>query len=194
MRKKKLFATVAALCAAGALTAGIAQGSGSGTTTTPSTTTTSSTTTGSTTTGSGATQPPGHPGGPHGAMRDAVHSVSVVLDKAGTAYVTQTTDSGTLQSVDSSAGTVTIVEGSKSVTYKTVTVDVPAQATVTLDAKQSTLSALKAGDEVSVSSSSDGTNVWATDSSFAPQDGRGHGGPGGPPASSESSSTSSSSG
>jgi hypothetical protein len=187
MIKKKLFATVAALCAAGALTAGIAQGSASKTTSTPSTTTTTSATP-----GSGASQPPGRAGGPRGAMHDgAVHSVSVVLDKAGTAYITQTTDSGTLQSADSSAGTVTIVEGSKSVIYKTATIEVPAQATVTLDAKQSTLSALKAGDEVSVSSSSDGTTVWATDSSFKPQGGPGHGGPGGPPPSGEGASTSS---
>jgi hypothetical protein len=48
----------------------------------------------------------GQPGGRGGTSQQAVHSVSVVLDKAGTAYITQTTDQGTIESVDSSAGTI----------------------------------------------------------------------------------------
>ena len=49
-------------------------------------------------------------------------------------------------------------------------------ATVTLDGSSSSLEKLAAGDHVSISSSSDGTTVFATDSSFT---GAGHG-PGGP--------------
>jgi hypothetical protein len=123
-------------------------------------------------------------GGPHGG---GIHSVSVVPDKAGTSFITLTSDSGTVQSVDTSANTITIVEGTKSATYKTPTLTIPAAATITLDGKKATLAEIKANDRVSVSSSSEGTTVFATDSSFQPQDGPGRGGPpgvgghGGPP-------------
>jgi hypothetical protein len=119
--------------------------------------------------------PPGIPGGPH-----AVHSVSVVLDKAGTGFVTQTTDRGKIQSVDASARTITLVEGTKSLTYRTPTVTIAADATVALDGKSSSLGDLAAGDHVSIDSSSDGASVFATDSSFHPEGGPGMGGP--PPA------------
>jgi hypothetical protein len=121
----------------------------------------------------------GHPfGGPMGGPGDrgGVHSVSVVLNKAGTAFISQTTDSGTLQSVDASASTITIVEGTKTVTYATPTLTIPSGATVLLDGKSSSIASLVAGDRVTVSSSSDGTTVFAIDSSFMPQ---GPGGPGG---------------
>jgi len=129
----------------------------------------------------------GLPGpGPWG--HDAVHSESVVLNKAGTEYITETTDSGTVRSVEASAGKLTIIEGVKSVTYKTVTLTIPSNATVVLDGKSSSLSALAEGDHVSVSASSEGTRVFATDSSFHPEGGPPHGGPwqggpgpGGPP-------------
>jgi hypothetical protein len=161
MKRKRLIGSVAAACAAAALTAGIAEGSG--------TTTQSSAATQPSTTNGAAM--PGHDGGPPGGRGPgggAVHSVDVVLNKAKTAYITQTTDEGTVESVDSSGGSITLVEGTKAVTYKTVTVAVPSGATVTLDGKSSTLSALVAGDRVSVSSSSDGTDVIAMDSSFKP--------------------------
>jgi hypothetical protein len=99
----------------------------------------------------------------------AVHSVSVVLNKAKTAYIEQTSDRGTIESVDTSASTITVVEGTKSLTYKTVTLSIPSVAKITLDGKTSALSDLAAGDHVSVSSSSDGTVVMATDSSFHPE-------------------------
>jgi hypothetical protein len=120
----------------------------------------------------------GGPGGP-GAM-GAVHSVSEVLNKEGTAYIEVTTDRGTIESVNSSEGTITVLEGTKSVTYKTTTLTIPSDATVTLDGKSSSLSALAAEDQVTVSSSSEGTTVFATDSSFHPEGGPGNGGPGGP--------------
>jgi hypothetical protein len=166
MNRKRLIGSIAAACAAAALTAGIAEGSG---TTTQSSTATQPSTT------SGAAMPgrDGHGGPPggHGPGRDAVHSVDIVLNKAKTAYITETTDEGTVESVDSSGGSITLLEGTKSVTYKTVTVTIPSNATVTLDGKSSTLSALVAGDRVSVSSSSDGTDVMAMDSSFKPEGG-----------------------
>jgi hypothetical protein len=90
-------------------------------------------------------------------------------------FVTETSDSGTIESVDSGAATIAIIEGAKSVTYKTVTVTIPAEASVTLDGKKSTLSALAKGERVMVSSSSDGTVVMAMDSSFRPERGSGPG-------------------
>lgn len=171
MKKNKLISAVAAMCAIAAVTAGIAQGSSTGK---------------STSTSASAHASSSAPGGPGGRPGDgpgghAVHSVSVVLDKDGTAFVTQTSDSGTVQSVDSGAGTVTIVEGTKSVSYKTLTLSIPADATVMRNGTTSALSAIVAGDRVSVSSSSDGTTVFASDSSFHPEGGAGKAGPGGPP-------------
>jgi hypothetical protein len=189
MNRKRLIGSIAAACAAAALTAGIAEGSG---TSQGSSTQTSSTGSASAPPGHGA--PGGAPGPGGGPGGQAVHSVSVVLDKAKTAYITQTSDSGTLESVDTAARTITLVEGTKSVTYKTVTVTVPAEASVTLDGKDSALSALAAGDRVSVSSSSDGTVVMAMDSSFRPEGGPGQGGAKGqaPPGEGSSTSTGSS--
>jgi hypothetical protein len=170
MNRKRLIGSIAAACAAAALTAGIAEGSG--TTTQSSTATQPSTTNGAAMPGrDGHGGPPGGPPGGRGPGGGAVHSVDVVLNKAKSAYITQTTDEGTVESVDSSAGTITLLEGTKSVTYKTVTVTVPSAATITLDGKTSTLSALVAGDRVAVSSSSDGTDVMAIDSSFKPEGG-----------------------
>jgi hypothetical protein len=150
MNRKRLIGSIAAACAAAALTAGIAEGSG--TTTQSSTATQPSTTSGAPMPGhDGHGGPPGGRG-PGGGGGGAVHSVDVVLNKAKTAYITQTSDEGTIESVDSSGGSITLLEGTKAVTYKTVTVTVPSSATVTLDGKSSTLSALVAGDRVSVMS------------------------------------------
>lgn len=107
------------------------------------------------------------PGGP-----PAVHSVSVVPDSEGTGFETVTMDSGAVQSV--SGRELTLTEGTKSATYKTVTLTIPAGATVELDGKTAQLSELKAGDHVTVCESSSGkSTVMAADSSFKP---------GGPPA------------
>ena len=187
MKRKRLIGSIAAACAAAALTAGIAEGSG---TTQGSSTQASSTSAIAGAPGHGAPPPGGGPGPDGGPGGPAVHSVSVVLNKAKTAFVTQTSDRGAVESVDAGAGTVTIVEGTKSVTYKTVTVPVPSGATVSLDGKSSTLSALVAGDRVSVSSSSDGTVVMAMDSSFRPEGGPGQGGANGHAPPGEGSSTS----
>jgi hypothetical protein len=108
-----------------------------------------------------------------------------VLNKKGDGFITLTTDNGKIKSVDAGAGagTIEVTEEANAVTYKTVTLTIPSGATVTLDGKSSTLGGLAAGDHVMVSSSSEGTTVFAADSSFHPE-GPWHGGApglGGPP-------------
>lgn len=130
-------------------------------------------------------RPPGrgHRGGPGGR---AVHAEEVVLNKAGTAFITETEDSGKVKSV--SGRDVTITEGIGSVTYKDVTITLPAAAKIVRNGNTATVGDLKAGDFVHVSQSSDGTFVFAGDASFKPRgpghgpghDGRGRGGPPGP--------------
>jgi hypothetical protein len=115
----------------------------------------------------------GGPGHDH-----AVHAVETVLNRAGTAYITETEDNGTVKSV--SGDEVTITEGTTAVPYKDVTVTIPSGATVERNGKTATVADLKAGDDIHVSVSSDGTDVHAHDASFTPARG-GHGGPGGPP-------------
>ncbi len=115
--------------------------------------------------------------GHHGPGGHAVHSDEVVLNRAGTAFITETEDSGTVKSV--SGDELTIHEAIGSVTYKDVTVTVPGGATVTRNGAKAALSDLKADDRVHVSRSSDGTFVFAADASFRPQrHGHGPGGPG----------------
>jgi hypothetical protein len=175
MQRRKRIATLAlaVVCALAGAAFGIAQSSAAP----------KKTTTRHHLTHAGLAGMPGGPGGgPDGGM--AVHSVDVVLNKAGTAYITETRDSGTVTAVDASAGTVTIKEGTATVTYGTPTISVPSGATVTLDGKASSLEKLATGDHVSITSSSEGTDVFATDSSFSPT-GHGPGGAGGwggPPA------------
>ena len=132
--------------------------------------------------------PAGGPGAQGGAGGPgAVHSESVVLNKAGTAFITETTDSGTVHAVEASAGKLTLVEEAKSVVYKTLTLSISSEAKVTLDGKSSSLSSLATGDRVTVTSSSEGTTVFALDSSFHPEGAWAHGGapPGGQPPASE---------
>ncbi len=114
----------------------------------------------------------------------AVHVEAVVLNKAGTAFITVTTDNGKVKSVDGRA--VTIAEGVPSKAYKDVTVTLPDDAKIVRNGRTATVSDLKADDRIHVSQSSDGTFVFAADASFRPMRGmRGHGsgrghGPGGP--------------
>jgi hypothetical protein len=133
-------------------------------------------------TSSGATD---RPFGGRGGM--SVHSVSAQLNKAGTAFITVTTDQGTVTAI--SGNDITLHEGTKTVTYKDVTVTVPDGATVTRDDATASLSDIKVGDRVSISSSSDGTVVRASDPTYAPTGDRfGHDGTGGPPPTASSSS------
>jgi hypothetical protein len=87
---------------------------------------------------------PAHRGGGFGARRlaaRAVHGNLVVATKAGFANVTF--DRGFVQSV--SGQQLTLREGTKTQTYKTVTLTIPANARVRDDGKSSTLSAVKSG-------------------------------------------------
>jgi hypothetical protein len=188
-RKRLVTLMVAAICALAGTAAGISQSSAA-----KNATARSSSTQAMPSGEPGGGRPGGNhgPGGPGGE----VHAVEVVLNKAGTAFVSETTDNGTIKEVDSSGGSITITEGTKTLTYGTPTITIPSGATVTLDGKTSTLSELKSGDQVRVSSSSDGTTVFATDSSFKPSDmggGPGHGMGGPPPGASAPSGSSSSS-
>jgi hypothetical protein len=98
----------------------------------------------------------------------AVHSVSVVPNREGTGFETVTMDSGEVQSV--SGRELTLTEGTKSATYKTVTLTIAADATVELDGKTAQLGELKSGDHAIVCESSGGkSTVMAADSSFQPQ-------------------------
>lgn len=113
----------------------------------------------------------------------AVHSESVQLNKAGTAFITVTRDSGTVTAV--SGSDITLHEGTSTVAYKDVTVTVASGATVTRNDAAAALTDIKVGDRVSITQSSDGTEVRAYDPTFKPTrpdwDHHGHGGPGGPP-------------
>jgi hypothetical protein len=113
-------------------------------------------------------------GGPGGAP--AVHSESVQLNKAGTAFITVTRDSGTVTAV--SGSDVTLHEGTTTVAYQDVTVTVADGATVTRNDATAALTDIKVGDRVSITQSSDGTDVRAYDPTFKPT--RPSGGPGGP--------------
>jgi len=136
-----------------------------------------------------------HWGPGRGFHGPAVHADAVVLNKAGNAFIKETEDQGKVKSV--SGDQLTITEGVGSVTYKDVTLTIPSNATVMRNFAKASLGALKAGDFVHVSQSSDGTFVLASDASHRPgpghfgfhrgprDDARGAGGPwppGPPPA------------
>ena len=116
----------------------------------------------------------GRPAGPPGGR--AVHEDAIVLNKAGTAFIAATEDSGTVVSV--SGDQLTIKEGTASVTYKSPTLTIPSGATIKRNGSTAQLSDLKAGDRVHVTHSSDGTTVLADDGTHRPQ-GPGYGPPGG---------------
>jgi hypothetical protein len=118
------------------------------------------------------------PAGMAGGHDRGVHSETVVLNRAGTAFETVVSDDGTLSAI--SGSTLTVREGTDSVTYKTVTISVPAAATVLRNGQTAKLTDLKVGDHVRIAVADDGSSVMANDSSFAPQ-GHGHGGHGDTP-------------
>jgi len=116
------------------------------------------------------------PGRGPAAFGPAVHADVVVLNRAGTKFITVTEDSGTVQSVSGDA--LTIKEAVGKITYRTVTLTIPSGASVTRNFAKVTLSALKSGDRVRVVQSSDGTEV--DDINPSALLGPGHGwGPGG---------------
>ncbi len=103
------------------------------------------------------------PGGPAGP---AVHSESVVPNEKG-GFDTVTMDSGKLSSL--SGEQLTIAEGTKTATYKTVTLTIPSDATVYRDGEKAQVSDIKPGDTVTVVQSSSGTLVNAFDAQHEPK-------------------------
>jgi hypothetical protein len=106
---------------------------------------------------------PGAPFG-FGPLADAagppVHSDSVVPnDKGG--FDTVTMDRGSFASL--SGDQLTITEGTKAATYKTVTLTIPSGATVRRNREAAKLSDLKSGDTVMVLQGPQGTVVAAHD-------------------------------
>jgi hypothetical protein len=90
-----------------------------------------------------------------------VHSDAVVPNEKG-GFDTVTMDRGSFSSL--SGDQLAITEGTKSATYKTVTLTIPSNATVRRNDENARLSDLKAGDEVLVVQSPKGTFVLAHDS------------------------------
>jgi hypothetical protein len=93
----------------------------------------------------GTSAPAGHNGkrrGPLGRLRRAVHADLVVPAKGGK-FVDVTLDRGVVQQVSSSS--ITLKEGTKTATYKTVTVELPSTVAVRIDRKAGKLSDVKAG-------------------------------------------------
>jgi hypothetical protein len=95
-----------------------------------------------------------------GAGGPPVHSDAVVPNEKG-GFDTVTIDRGSFTSL--SGDQLTITEGTKSATYKTVTLAIPSSATVRRNDEKAELSDLKAGDEVLVVQSPNGTSVVAHD-------------------------------
>jgi hypothetical protein len=89
-----------------------------------------------------------------------VHSDTVVPNDKGGFY-TVMMDRGSYASL--SGDQLTITEGTKSATYKTVTLTIPSNATVRRNGEDAQLSDLKAGDEVVVVQSPERTLVLAND-------------------------------
>jgi hypothetical protein len=99
-----------------------------------------------------------------GPLADAagppVHSENVVPNKKG-GFDSVTMDRGSFSSL--SADQLTITEGTKTATYKTVTLTIPSGATVRRNGEAAKLSDLKSGDTVMVLQSPQGTVVTAHD-------------------------------
>jgi hypothetical protein len=83
---------------------------------------------------------------PRGLIRRAVHGDLVIATKTG--YATVTFDRGTVQSV--SGQQLTLADGRRAATYKTVTLTIPASARVRDNGKQATMADLKQGQRVAV--------------------------------------------
>jgi hypothetical protein len=95
-----------------------------------------------------------------------VHSESVVPDEKG-GFATITMDRGTFSSL--SGQKLTVAEGTKTATYKIVTLTIPTNATVRRNGETAQLSGIKPGDTVAVVQSPKGTFVDAFDAQHEPK-------------------------
>ncbi len=91
--------------------------------------------------------PSGHRRGPLQRLRRAVHADLVVAAKDGT-FVNVTVDRGFVEKVDGSS--LTLREGTKRATYKTITLDIPSNAVVRIKRKPGKLSDVKVGQHAMV--------------------------------------------
>jgi hypothetical protein len=95
-----------------------------------------------------------------------VHSDAVFPNEKG-GFDTTTMDRGKFSSL--SGQELTIADGTKSATYKTVTLTIPSGATVRRNGEHAQLSDIKSGDTVMVVQSPNGTVVDAFDAQHEPQ-------------------------
>jgi hypothetical protein len=93
------------------------------------------------------------------ALRGTVHGVFVV--RTSTGFATATLDRGFVQSV--SGQQLTIREGTKRATYKTITLSIPSAAVVRDNRQKATLAQLKPGQHVSVLQAPKRTVITARD-------------------------------
>lgn len=93
--------------------------------------------------------------GTHGPV---VHADLVVAQRGGT-FATVTIDRGFVQSINGDQ--LTIAEGTKTATYKTVTLTIPSDATIRNGHRGSSLSDLQSGQPVEVTVGPNGTLVVA---------------------------------
>jgi hypothetical protein len=108
------------------------------------------------------------PGGVGGPGFPAVHAEAVVPNKAGTGFITVTSDAGKVKST--SGNDITIDESVGSVHYKDVTVTIPNDATIIRNHAKASLSDIKADDDIRVIASSEQTIVIAEDAAFQKQE------------------------
>jgi hypothetical protein len=97
-------------------------------------------------------------------LQRAVHADAVV-PVAGGGFAAATLDRGFVSSV--SGNDLTVREGTRKATYKTVTLSIPAGATIRLDRKPAQLADLRAGDRVRVLHGPKRTRVAAFDAKSA---------------------------
>jgi hypothetical protein len=91
--------------------------------------------------------PNGRRHGPLGRLRRAVHADLVVATKDGK-FVNVTVDRGIVQKIGGDS--ITLKEGTKNATYRTVTIDLPSNAVVRIKRKPGKLSDVKAGQHAMV--------------------------------------------
>ena len=94
------------------------------------------------------------PAGPNGQrrgqfrrLRGAVHA-DLVVPAQGGKFVTVTVDRGFIEKVDGNS--LTLREGTKTATYKTITLDLPSNAVVRIKRKPGKLTDIKAGQHATV--------------------------------------------
>jgi len=95
-----------------------------------------------------------------------VHNEAVVLNTAGTEFITATSDHGTIKAISGSV--LTVHEGTDAVAYEDVEVSIASGAAVRRNGAKAALAELMVGDNVHVTSSEDGTTVVAHDSTWQP--------------------------